>query len=392
MNAASDSWVLVAGGFHSKGGMDRLNMALARHLMESGNQVHLVCHSAEPSMHEKAASVHIVPKPACSFMLGELLLARRGRQVTRVVTRQLPGTRVVVNGGNCAWPDINWAHCVHHAWGHKDESSPPWFKLKNHWSRRWFSHQERRSLRCARIVIANSERTRRELIAFLQIDPARIHTVYPGTDPDFAPPTPARRATARAWLGKSEHRPLVAFVGALGYDDNKGLHVVFSAWRGLCSRSDWDADLVVAGDGRAREFWQRQVAAAGLGRRITLLGFTDRVAEVLAAADLLVSPVRYESYGLNVHEAICCGVPAMVTQSAGVAERYPSELRELLIRNPEDSDELVTKLLQWRTSSAYWKEAIMPFSRTLRAYSLDLMAQRIVSVIEPNSRDGPVFL
>ena len=27
-----------------------------------------------------------------------------------------PLARVVVNGGNCAWPDINWVHAVHAAW------------------------------------------------------------------------------------------------------------------------------------------------------------------------------------------------------------------------------------------------------------------------------------
>ena len=315
-------------------------------------------------------------------MVGGLLLARHGRSVARRISAASPGTRVLVNGGNCNWPDINWVHCVHHAWRLKDGASPRWFKLK-HYAARWLAcRQEQVSLRAAGLVIANSERTRRDLISHLGVDPERIHVVYPGVDPGFCPPNPSRRCAARAWLCKDEQRPLVAFVGALGRDANKGLDVLISAWRRLFDRLDWDADLVVAGYGRAADFWRRQIAHAGLEWRVSVLGFTDRVPELLAAVDLLVSPVRYESYGLNVAEAICCGVPAMVTESAGVAERYPRELHELLIRDPEDVDGLADKLVQWRQAKEQWKVRIACFSQQLRRHTLDVMARQIVAVAE----------
>ena len=69
-------WVQVAGGFHFEEGMDRLNLALARYLMERGHRVHSVCHSAEPELRERAGSVHVVSKLGDSFMLGGLLLRR----------------------------------------------------------------------------------------------------------------------------------------------------------------------------------------------------------------------------------------------------------------------------------------------------------------------------
>ena len=378
-----EPWVLIAGGLHRNGGMDRCNWALARHLIQRGNPVHLACHSVEPALKEKATSVEIVPKPGGSFMLGGLLLARRGREIARRVTSDSPGARVLVNGGNCVWPDINWVHYVHAAWLEKG-SQPAWLKIKARASRALFSSRERESLSVARIVITNSERTRRDVLDHTKAAPSRIHTVYLGSDPEFTVPTADERAVARAWLGK-EGRPLVVFVGALGYDSRKGMDVLFSAWRNLCARADWDADLIVAGGGRALDFWHQKVSEAGLAARITLMGFTQRIRQLLAAADLLVSPVRYEAYGLNVQEAICCGVPAMVTRSAGVAERYPPELRELLIDNPEDVADLVRRLLQWRAAIAAWKNRIAPFSQTLRNCTLEVMAQRIVEIAEPCS-------
>jgi glycosyltransferase involved in cell wall biosynthesis len=378
-------WVLVAGGFHRNGGMDRLNWALARYLVERGDAVHLVCHRAEPELANEAAAVHIVPRPGASFMLGGLLLARAGRNIARQVSRRFFGTRVVVNGGNCDWPDINWVHCVHHAWTTADDSSPAWFKLKNRASRRLACIKERSALRSARLVIANSEKTRRELIEHLAIDPKRIHAIYPGTYSGFSPPTLKRRAAARVWLGKDHDKPIVAFVGALGYDSNKGFDVLFPAWRRLCAQPGWDADLIVAGGGRALESWRRQIGEAGLDGRITTLGFTNRIPDLLAAADLLVSPVRYEAYGLNVQEAICCGIPAMVTESAGVAERYPAELRGLLIPDLKDVETLADVILRWRGAMPYWKERTAPFSETMRRHTLQTMAAEIAALVECDS-------
>ena len=210
--------------------------------------MHLVCHHADDEfLDQEAVIVHQVPKLAGSFMIGGLLLARHGRSVASRVSAQSPGTRVVVNGGNCDWPDINWVHYVHHAWPGEDNNMRFGCGQRTRITNRLARKSEQRALTGARLVIANSERTRRDLIVQLKIDPQRIRTVYPGLDSDFTLPTPARRAAARAWLGKDESKPLVAFVGAVGYDSRKGLDVLFSAWRNLCARPDWDADLIIAG-------------------------------------------------------------------------------------------------------------------------------------------------
>ena len=39
----------------------------------------------------------------------------------------------------------------------------------------------------------------------------------------------------------------------------------------------------------------------------------------------MVHPARYEAYGLGVHEAICRGLPAIVSAGAGIAELYPAD-------------------------------------------------------------------
>jgi len=242
--------------------------------------------------------------------------------------------------------------------------------------------REQQAIRAAKLVLANSKRTRHDLIQHLDMNPVRVHAVYYGTDPSWRPPTPQETSHARAWLGQQDGRPLVVFVGALGHDQRKGFDILWSVWRSLCGRTDWDANLVVVGDGRRLAPWQSEIAPSGLSSRVRLLGFTNRVRDVLAAADLLVSPARYEPFGLNVQEAICRGVPALVSRLAGVAERYPDELSEMLLPNPEDRDDLAGRLLHWRSHMSYWKQAFQPFSNALRNYTWKDMAGRMVEIVE----------
>src|SRR5687767_15927389 len=92
-------WVIVAGGFHQHGGMDRANAALAAWLLESGTPVHLVGHEIDSAFtSDPRAARYPVPRPKGLPGLAERLLARAGARVARAVTGQHPLARVVVNG------------------------------------------------------------------------------------------------------------------------------------------------------------------------------------------------------------------------------------------------------------------------------------------------------
>lgn len=377
------TWVLVAGGFHRSGGMDAANAALATHLADRGSKVHLVCHRADDDLREhEMVEVHRVERPAGSFFLGQWLINSSGRRVARTVLAHDASARVVVNGGNCNWPDINWVHYVHHAWREMDSAAPQLSRAKLRLDKSVALLRERRALLRAQVVFANSNRTRDDLINLLDVPAERVHTVYLGSEPHWKMHTPERRLSAREWLNQPADRPLVAFIGSFGFDSRKGFDTLWEAWQKLCARREWDVDLVVAGGGRALPVWQARVEQAGLGSRVSMIGHTDRIADVLAASDLLVSPVRYEPYGLNVQEALCCGVPAMVSASAGVAGRYTADLRDLLIPEPTDVDGLAARMLRWRSSMNSWKQSVAPLARQLRARTWESMSREMVEIIE----------
>src|SRR5271169_289000 len=152
-------WVLVAGGFHKSGGMDKANLALAEYLTEQNTPVHLVCHSLDSDFAKhRLVTVHRVSRPAGSFLLGKPLLDIRGRRVARTVMQRWPRAQVVVNGDNCLWPGINWVHYVHHAWEPPKQGGPFWFRAKQNLAASLTCKRERTLAGIARIFIANSNR------------------------------------------------------------------------------------------------------------------------------------------------------------------------------------------------------------------------------------------
>jgi glycosyltransferase involved in cell wall biosynthesis len=181
-------WVIVAGGFHERGGMDRANAELAGYLLASGVKVHLVGHEidADLSAHP-LASASLVPRPKGMPALAEWLLARRGLRVARRAVAGSPGARVVVNGGNCPWHDVNWVHAVHAAWPVHDTGAPLWSRYRNRRLKALARRRERVALRGAALVIANSESTRRAVIEHVGVPRERVRTVYLGADPAYGP-------------------------------------------------------------------------------------------------------------------------------------------------------------------------------------------------------------
>ena len=114
----------------------------------------------------------------------------------------------------------------------------------------------------------------------------------------------------RKSLGLAD-RPWVGFVGQLG-NRVKGFDTLYAAWRQLCQRPEWDANLLVVGSGAELPAWQARATADGLAERIAFLGFRSNVSAALAACDAVAHPTRYDAYGLGVHEALCRGLPAIV--------------------------------------------------------------------------------
>lgn len=367
-------WVLIAGDFTPLGGMDRANYALALDLAARGDEVHVVAHRVWPDLRRaRGVRVYDVRRPRGWHLLGAPLLAAEGR---RRAARLRPA-RAIANGGNADTGDVNWVHYLHAA--HTPLVSGLRRRLTGSAMHRYYLDREREALSHARVVICNSARTARDVSERIGVEPSRTRVVYYGSDAGRFPlVTAAERAGARRELGWDPDRPTALFVGALG-DRRKGFDRLFEAWRLLCRDTSWDVDLAVAGHGAELGRWRRRAIDNGLGARFRFLGFREDISSVLAASDVIVHPARYEAYGLGVHEAICRGLPAIVSAACGVAELFPASLSGHLIANVEDATEIAERVHDWRLNIAAGPAAVRVLSDRLRARTWSQMSSEIVA-------------
>lgn len=371
-------WVLVSGDFALTGGQDRANYELAWHLAERrGERVLALAHHTDATLAEHPrVTVWPVPRPGGKHQLGAAALWRYGVRASR----RYPAARVVVNGGNSGGPDINWVHMVLAAARPVATAAPLAFRLKQRATFAAGRVQERVAIRRAGLVIANSARTARDLIGHGLAAADRVVVVPLGTDPAvFTAADPDRQAACRQTLGLPPG-PLVGFVGAIGYDANKGLDTLLAALARLPG-----VRLVAAGGGRL-DYWADRARAAGVAERVTFLGHISRVADLMAGVDVLASPTRYDSYGLAVHEAVCLGTPAVVAATAGVSEAYPESLRALVLPDPEDAAGLAERIAAVLADPNGWRAKVAVAGSALGRWSWTDMAEAFVRVAQARPR------
>jgi alpha-1,6-mannosyltransferase len=145
----------------------------------------------------------------------------------------------------------------------------------------------------------------------------RVERVPLGVDLDHF--HPGRRAVApavRAARGLPGETPVVAFIGRFARE--KEADVLLRAWPAIERQTE--ATLVLIGDGPARA---RLQAGSG-GSRILWLPYEndrERLADLLAAVDLVVSPGSIETFGLSALEALASGTPVLSADRGGVSEQ-----------------------------------------------------------------------
>jgi glycosyltransferase involved in cell wall biosynthesis len=175
------------------------------------------------------------------------------------------------------------------------------------------------SLAVASGVLACSEFTRRELLAWHPGVASRVRVVHLGPDDDLPQGPP--RESARAALGADG--PRLLSVGALF--NRRRLPVLIEAVARL--RRRWPGiALDVVGENRTHPplDLEELLGRHGVEDHVSLLGFVDEGALSLryAAADVAVFLSEYEGFGLPALEALARGVPVVASRRPALDELF----------------------------------------------------------------------
>lgn len=218
-------------------------------------------------------------------------------------------------------------------------------------------------------AISDSEKA--EIVGFGLCEPAHIDVIYPVVDAgQYAPRC---REAARGVLGLGPE-PLVIGIGRLtGQKDP--LAFVRTLERlvrlGSAARGLW------IGDGELRDEVEREIRACDLGARLAVVGWQADVRPYIAAADILLSTARFESFGYAVAEALSMERPAVASRVTGTVDVIRDDAAPLLYPagDHDAAAALIDRLLRDRDEAR--RLALCGRDVIHREFSRDAMAGRI---------------
>ena len=178
-------------------------------------------------------------------------------------------------------------------------------------------------------------------------------------------------AQVRQTLSCPEGVPLLLLVG--NELRNKGLPTLLQALT-QCRDLSWHL-CVVGSDssaGYSAEIEQRQLQG-----RVTFAGETADILTYYSAADVYVAPSLEDSFNLPALEAMACGLPVILSSSAGMSDYVKDGVDALLLRNPQDADELAVALQRLLADPSLRATIGSNASQTAALFSWDRHAEEI---------------
>ncbi|HEY0640624.1 MAG TPA: glycosyltransferase family 4 protein, partial [Pseudonocardiaceae bacterium] len=159
-------------------------------------------------------------------------------------------------------------------------------------------------------LITCSQAMRDEAALLFDLDPDTITVLHNGIEPRGWQPDEAAVAAARA-RHAPDGAPLLLFFGRLEWE--KGVQDIVAGLRDLRATHP-GTSVVVAGRGRMLEPLVAQARRLRVRRAVHFVGHLRdaELAALLAAADAVVLPSRYEPFGIVALEAAAAGTPLVV--------------------------------------------------------------------------------
>ena len=185
---------------------------------------------------------------------------------------------------------------------------------------------EREIMQFADHLVAATPAEEEQLVTLYGADPRKITIIPPGVDTQMFHPHEPDDAKLRIGVKPCEH--MVLFVGRI--EPLKGIDTLLRAMGLLANECPlWCHDLclaIVGGDPNTTEneemdrlkMIRRELGITDL---VTFLGARDqdRLHHYYSAAEMVIMPSHYESFGMVALEAMACGKPVIASEVGGLA-------------------------------------------------------------------------
>ncbi len=198
-------------------------------------------------------------------------------------------------------------------------------------------------------IICVSDANRWDLIEECPAAAAKMQTVYNGVDPAAFPSHPDRKKV-REELGIVAG-PVLVMIARL--TEQKGhryllqaVPILLKTWPQFC--------CVIVGAGELHESLHRMAVDLGVEQACRFVGVREDIADVLAAADVVVLPSLSEGFPFVLLEALAMGCPVVASRVNGVPELIEDHKTGLLVppRDPQALAAAIQEILSDPTAAS----------------------------------------
>jgi D-inositol-3-phosphate glycosyltransferase len=256
---------------------------------------------------------------------------------------------------------------------------------------------EKQVLRHADRVIVATIAELTQLRFLYRANASKLTVIPPGVDVSHFYPIPADEA--KRYVGLKPEDRMVLFVGRI--EPLKGLDTLIQAMSGLELSGHQRVHLaIIGGDPAAspREMsgemarLQKLCDDLSVGQTVVFLGKRDqdKLPYYYSAAELVVMPSHYESFGMVALEAMACGTPVIASEVGGLAYLVKDGETGFTIpdQEPDTLCEKISWLLNDRELHTTMSQRAVQYAQD---YAWEKIAKQIVDVYKELVRNEPVL-
>ncbi len=226
-------------------------------------------------------------------------------------------------------------------------------------------------------------------------DPEKIVVLTPGVDLNLF--KPMDKVAAKRKIGAQIDEKLILFVGRI--EPLKGIDVLLYALKILLTARPslrvcvW----IVGGDiSQDADEWPKELKKLSELREVlgirTSVKFVGRKTQnelptYYNAADLMVMPSHYESFGITAVEAMACGVPVITTDVTGVSKLI-DEKHSILITSANNPIGLAQRIKMLLCDEKEYEKLSHSVAQNVRDLSWDNAADQFISLCKSCSKES----
>lgn len=148
--------------------------------------------------------------------------------------------------------------------------------------------------------------------------PHHLVVQYSGIDTEIFRPDSDMRNFMRKTYGFEENTLVLALISRIKNLENKGHSQLLHMLHTYGTKENWK--VLVIGKGRGLSRLKSKIRSMGLTDKVFCLGHRTDVARLLNAADIVILPSRFETFGLVLAEGMSMGKPAVAFSVGGTPE------------------------------------------------------------------------